>query len=150
MTKLWGEVDPDLTYAGICWMVTDNMKELLAIGDKIREERGGSATILQSLDEELSLNRLVIMGQDLDKDDHWFVCIGDYDKVHIIEHLTWKSKKNHVETMKRSKFIKLMRGIMSGEVPDRFYKTKSLHQFLLQSYNRKTMSRQVVLDYINQ
>ncbi len=152
MMTVIGEVEDDIIHGNICWMVSDNMKELLAINKQPNVttksvEDPGFLTVLQ---DQLMLNRLVILGQDLDDADHWFVCIRDKQDVHIIEHLVRNAKNNHVETMKLNKFMKLMRKIMSGEVPDRFYKKKSLHQFLLLSYDRKPMSRQVVLDYINQ
>jgi hypothetical protein len=142
MQLFLGEVDEDLITSNICWMVTFNMEGIL-VGVKTKP------MVLEHLSQmaiPLYENKLIIIGQDIDSQDHWFAAIGDNGNVHILEHL--QNLCNSVETMKIPDFIKHMEGIERGSIPDRFYHSKGNHKYIIQVFDRKPLTKQVVLDYI--
>lgn len=139
-----GEIDNDLIYSNICWMVTDNMIQLLAQNPKVFHKI--SNNIMNLLYKELLNNKLVIMGQDLDDQDHWFALIGDHEYVHIVEHLP--TKCNYYKTFKLYEFLLYFEQILEGDIPDRFYNTTYKHQYIILSFDRKVMNKKLVTDYI--
>jgi len=154
MLDLHGEVDEDLLNADICWMVTDNITGILTEPSKkpniIKFDMPSRENIIKFLSivrYELNNNKLLVFGQDLQKDDHWFAVIGDNGNVHIIEHT--EEECNFDETMTINDFVYLLERIIIGTLPDRFYKIKSKdHYYQVLIFDRKKLSRQVVVDYI--
>lgn len=156
MMKQFGEVDEDILDANICWMVTDNMRQLLAVGKpEILETKDVNKTI-EFMEKELSKNKLLIVLQDKDKNDHWFAVIGENTRgdskneigqVHIVEHT--EHTCNYSESMPLRQFLTQMYSIMTGQRPDRFYGKTSLHTFQVMSYNRKMMTINTVDEFLS-
>jgi hypothetical protein len=150
MLKCIKEIDSDLLDAGICWMVTDNMVCLLAVEEHDQPSSVSDPETWQQLEgqleNELGKNRLVILGQDIEKDDHWFALIPDGEKVHLVEHSP--RGKNFSETFIREELIQLLLAIKKGEIPERFYGLKGDHTFRLLSFERKPMQKERIAEFL--
>ncbi len=149
MMKQFGEVDKDIINANICWMVTDNMRELLAVGKPEIYDRPDKFSVndaIKFMERELSKNKLLIVLQDKDKNDHWFAAIGDHGQVHIVEHT--EHTCNYSESMSIDQFGMQMYSILIGNRPDRFYGKARAHTFQIYSYNRKMLNSNTVIDYL--
>jgi hypothetical protein len=147
MLKNIEEVDTDLLDAGICWLVTDNIRELLSTSEhRINISVSNDEEMIELLNQELKNNKLLIVIQDYCTLDHWFAVIGDYPDCHIVEHNP--SECNKTETMLISIFISTLVDIRNGRVPERFDGVVSKHEYIFHIFDRKKMSGSVVLDYI--
>lgn len=152
MISQMGKIDQDLLSDGICWLVTDNIRLLLAVDAEepnalIAKNISSSYYIIRILERELSNNRLVIINQDPDDQDHWFAIIGDWPNIHIIEHLP--EQCNASQTWKLNEFLIYFQRIITGLEPDRFYKKSIPHSYLILSHERVIMNDQLVYDYIH-
>lgn len=148
-------VDADLLEAGICWMVTDNMCQLLSHSpdasmavtttlplwneDKI-------SSMEDFMREQLNLNRLLIFIQDYQTQDHWFAIVGDHGIAHIIEHTTKKS--NATESMKIEDCVKFYGQIKRGNLPERYDGLKNRHYYEIFAHERKILSANTVQEYL--
>ena len=70
MLKNMGEIDEDIIDANICWAVTDNMRELLAIDKPSILESDDPSIIILFMRDQLMKNKLLIILQDPDSYDH--------------------------------------------------------------------------------
>lgn len=150
MIHKMGEIEEDLLDADICWMVTDNIEELLAIGNLQKEEiirKGDVNKLKKFLTEELNKNRLIIIYQGVDEgEDHWFAVVGDGELSYIIEHTP--DICNYYEVWYTPELIEEISDIQSGIIPDRFYKEKKYHSMNAYSYDRKNISEDLIYDRI--
>jgi len=146
MLKLMGEIDPDLVNAGICWMVTDNIHELLETKHLSRFDTSSDAGLQSYLLRELAQDNLLIVQQDPNSEDHWFALIGDHGMVHIVEHT--EDVCNYHQTFPLNEAIQVISMIHQGTIPDRFYHVQGPHRFVIDSYQRKPLSRQSVDEYL--
>lgn len=147
MLKNLGEIDEDLLNGDICWIVTDNIKELLAIGKPSILDSEDPRVIIPFMKHQLSQNKLLIIGQDLDSSDHWFAIIGSQNNAYIVEYLP--NICNFSETFIMNDLLNLMNDILLGNKPDRFYGKTGKHTFKILSYERKPLWSNVVETYIN-
>lgn len=131
------EIDEDMLDSNICWMVTDNVVQLLAKnvehGIEFNGHREGAMSFIG---DELRRNRLIIIGQDLNSDaDHWFSVVGDFEYCHIVEYLEDTCINNQTYTTIGA--LNLLYNIMEGYLPDRFYGQQRKHNYnLIMSYER--------------
>lgn len=151
MLKNMGEIEEDLLDASICWAVTDNMKELLAIGKPSILESDDPSVIIPFMREQLVKNKLLIILQDPDSSDHWFALIGAQlphgkSGVHIVEHSP--DICNFSETLVLNDLLDQMTDILSRILPDRFYGKVGTHIFKIMTFDRKPLWSQTVESYI--
>jgi hypothetical protein len=143
--------DDQLLDARICWMVTDNMRGLLATNP----EQGVliDANDPGHIAHELNHDRLLIVfqntvtegGKEGDR-DHWFALVGDHGKVHLVEHL--ETMCNSSSTGSISNMVEHLDAVRRGIVPDRFYGHTGPHMYEIKSYARKPLSAATVLEYV--
>jgi len=146
MLKNMGEIDDDIIDANICWAVTDNIIELLAINNPIKLESSNSDYIISFMKEQLLQNKLLIILQDPDTFDHWFALIGQTPLVHLVEHTNYAC--NYSETMSLDILLNQMENILNGKIPDRFHRRIGKHRFNIMSFDRKPLLSQTVKLYI--
>lgn len=149
MLKYIGEIEEDIIDANICWAVTDNMKELLALDESSRppEFRSDDPNIIiPFLKNHLLQNQLIIILQDPDSSDHWFALIGQNGLVHLVEHT--KHTCNFSETFNIDSLLNQFNDILSGRRPDRFYGVTGHHIFNVWAYDRKPLSKKTVYSYL--
>jgi hypothetical protein len=147
------EVEESLLDANICWMVTDNIRNLLDLQSLETKETNSSIEAVEFSRKHLSQNNLIIVFQDgIDENDvqighdHWYALIGKCGYVYLVEHLM--NECNSLQTFILEEYLVLLQGIMDGIIPDNFYGEVSRHLFRGFAHKRKTMSRNVVLNYI--
>jgi hypothetical protein len=141
-----GEVDEQFIQANLCWLVTDNMEALLAKG-KPTQSKGAYTKVFKFIKDSLHENKLVIVSQDVGTAyDHHFAAIGMKGMILVVEHL--QDRCNAIEVYEPDEFAKKYSDIFSGKAPDTFYGIASKKVISALAFNRKTMSAEVVLNYI--
>ena len=163
MLRTIGVIDTELLDSGICWLVMENMREMLAIGKEVdslgqTEEPAEPArlpfvtkpsVLSDFIQKHTKLNHLI----QVSTTDHFFIILPDsldHSIVHLIE---WgspdkKSCRHINETMSIDDFIGYMIGIMLGTVPDRFYGKAEPQLIKLWAFKKKIMNAKVVYNYI--
>ena len=146
MLKNMGEIEEDILDANICWAVTDNMTELLSIGKPSILESDDHSILIPFMRDQLVKNKLLIILQDPDSQDHWFAVIGDNMNSHIVEHSSHTC--NFSQTFTLNDLLDQMEVILSATLPDRFYGEISKHIFKIMSFNRKPLWSQTVKSFL--
>jgi hypothetical protein len=143
-----GEVDEQFIQANLCWLVTDNMEALLAKGKPIRCT-GSTSEVFKFIEKSLKENKLVVISQDVNTaHDHHFAVIGMKGMIIVVEHLS--DRCNAVEVYEPDQFSKLYSDIFMGKAPDTFYKRVSKKVISALAFDRKTMSAELVINYIRE
>lgn len=158
-----GEIEEVLLDADICWMVSDNMREILAIPSSfedstsekmdnglIFEKSDDVDTMITFIRDQLHKNKLLIFWQDQKDEkgaDHWFTIVGEHGNGHIIEYRDDMSSLS--ETMAIENVLDLLYNILKGKQPDRFYHYLGKHIFSIWSYDRKPLNVKTIKTYIS-
>jgi hypothetical protein len=157
MKKKMGKPNKSLLDANICWMVSDNMEELLKEPnkmDKLFEDRNVK-NVKSFLFKHLNAGNIVTVFQDEVKEgkmsgvyDHWFTIIGEPTAAtaHIVEYLQDQCPGIYTDTI--DNVIHLLLDIMFGIKPDRFYHRETDHIYKFFAYPRKSLTAETVNDYV--
>lgn len=149
MEKSKEGVDEDLLNANICWLVTDNMKALLAKSQKAKQSRGSNSAVLKFIEKELKAQKLVVVSQDQNTSyDHYLALIGTKNDVLLVEHL--KDQCNFYQLFSIDEFMDIYKDIVEGKTEDTFYNILRVRAIRAESYDRKNLTPEVVYKYINQ
>lgn len=138
----------------ICWMVSENIREMLSINDPV-DMIGDSSGISGWVTSPEKLSSFIIRNLeknrllDIAQIDHYFIAIGDNTDPDIVHLVEWGPNLCHVnETMSKESFVNYMIDLMLGNVSDRFHGRKMPQFEKIMAFDRKIMTPQVVEDYI--
>lgn len=145
--RIHGEVIEDLLDGLPCWMVTDNITEILKESNSYSmDTNSNDRDFLRFIDKELNNNKLLIFAQDVGTEDHYFCTIGYYGYVIIIEYGNNRCLVSDIKSI--PEFLIEIDDIVSGIIPDRFYGVIDKHVLQVTSYYRKSMTIKTIYDYI--
>ena len=141
------DVDEQLLNADICWMVTDNMRTLLAI-DHEETNLGMINNVTRLIPYLINDEHLLIFLQNTipEGHDHWFAIISSQGIIYMIEHL--EQECNSVSQWNLNSLLHYLNAMMTGQAPDRFYHEVGEHQLVGWAHHRRAANRSTIMNML--
>jgi hypothetical protein len=167
MLKTIGEIDEDLLDANICWLMTDNILEVLKASSTIDNFNGNVdqtdcgkklrnpkkfTTFLENHFKQDCLLQIYTSSCTADEksrgDDHWYSVIISGEDAILVE---WSEKDCHLwEKQNKNDFMKWMVNMMIGNAVPRFGGKTSNHTVKVWVFRRKAMSKDSVDQFLTE
>lgn len=146
----------DLINADICWMVTDNIRSLLSLGEPVSHVflPSDKDRFIDVCKKAIQNHQLMIFFQDegvpdrSGGQDHWFSVIGSNNGVltYVFEHLP--TQCNSMTVFDSQNYVHYLSNILIGKEPDRFYGQSIPHFFKVYIHDRRALNAQTVVNYL--